>query len=85
MNHQLRILVAAGLTLFAVTAYAQTYPRKPITTIVPFGPGSATDTITRVVAQQLGTALKQSVVVETRPGANGAIAAMHVARAAPDG
>jgi tripartite-type tricarboxylate transporter receptor subunit TctC len=85
MHHLLRLLVAAGLTLFVVTANAQTFPSKPITIIVPFGPGSATDTITRVVAQQLGNALKQSVVVETRPGANGAIAAMHVARAAPDG
>jgi len=85
MQYLLRILVAAGLTLIGVTANAQTYPSKPITIIVPFGPGSATDTITRVVAQQLGVALKQSVVVETRPGANGALAAMHVARAAPDG
>ena len=85
MKHLLRILVAAGLTLFGVCANAQTYPSKPITIIVPFGPGSATDTITRVAAQHLGVALKQSVVVETRPGANGALAALYVARAAPDG
>ncbi len=85
MKHLLRILVAAGLTLFGVCANAQTYPSKPITIIVPFGPGSATDTITRVAAHHLGVALKQSVVVETRPGANGALAALYVARAAPDG
>ena len=53
--------------------------------IVPFGPGSGSDTISRVVAQHLGAALKQSVVVEDRPGANGALAALYVARAAPDG
>ena len=66
-------------------AQAQTWPDKPITFIVPFGPGSGTDTITRVAAQHLGAALKQSVVVEDRPGANGALAALYVARSAPDG
>src|SRR5262245_59620437 len=78
-------LVTAGVTLASVAAHGQTYPSKPITIIVPFGPGSATDTITRVTAQHLSVALKQSVVVETRPGANGALAALYVARAAPDG
>ena len=63
----------------------QTYPSKPITIITAFGPGSASDTITRVVAQPLGVALKQSVIVEARPGANGAISAMYVARAPADG
>ncbi len=85
MPHLLRILIAAGLTLLGVSANAQTYPSKPITIIVPFGPGSATDTITRVAAQHLSVALKQSVVIEARPGANGALAALYVARAAPDG
>jgi tripartite-type tricarboxylate transporter receptor subunit TctC len=85
MNRLLRILVAGAATLAAFAAHAQNYPARPITFIVPFGPGSATDTITRVVGQQLQEALKQTVVVETRPGANGAIAALYVARAAPDG
>jgi tripartite-type tricarboxylate transporter receptor subunit TctC len=85
MRNLLRILVAAGAVLLSQTAQADTYPSKPITIIVPFGAGSATDTITRVVGQQLGVALKQSVVVENRPGANGAIAALYVARAEPDG
>ncbi len=84
-----RILVAAAATLLGIAASdqgcAQGYPNKPITIIVPFGPGSATDTITRVIGQHLGVALKQSVVVETRPGANGALAALYVARSAPDG
>ena len=85
MRNLLRILVATGAVLLSQTAQADTYPSKPITIIVPFGAGSATDTITRVVGQQLSVALKQSVVVENRPGANGAIAALYVARAAPDG
>jgi len=85
MQSLLRLIVAAAAILFNVPAHAQTYPNKPITIIVPFGAGSATDTITRVVGQQLSIALKQSVVVENRPGANGALAALYVARAAPDG
>jgi len=80
-----RILVIGCATLFGATAHADTYPSKPITLIQPFGPGSATDTITRVVAQHLSGALQQSVVVEGRPGANGTLAAAYVARAAPDG
>jgi tripartite-type tricarboxylate transporter receptor subunit TctC len=51
-------LVAAVAAIFSVAAHAQSYPNKPITIIVPFGPGSATDTITRVVGQHLGNALK---------------------------
>jgi tripartite-type tricarboxylate transporter receptor subunit TctC len=81
----LRSLVAAGGLVFSLAAQADTYPSKPITIIVPFGPGSGTDTITRVIAQPLSVALKESVVVEDRPGANGALAALYVARSAPDG
>ena len=84
-----RMLVAVILALSGVAVFseskAQNYPTKPITIIVPFGAGSATDIISRVVAQELGTVLKQTVVVENRPGANGAIAGQFVARSAPDG
>jgi tripartite-type tricarboxylate transporter receptor subunit TctC len=83
------ILVAGSLSLLGISigseSNAQGYPNKPITIIVPFGAGSATDTITRVLGQKLSEVLKQSVVVENRPGANGALAALYVARAAPDG
>jgi len=85
MKTLLRSLVAAGAPVFSLAAQADTYPSKPITIIVPFGPGSGTDTITRVIAQPLSVALKESVVVEDRPGANGALAALYVARSAPDG
>jgi tripartite-type tricarboxylate transporter receptor subunit TctC len=85
----LRILVAATAALLGTIAndasHAQSYPSKPITIVVPFGPGSPTDTVTRIVGQHLGAALNQSIVVETKPGANGAIAATYVARAAADG
>ncbi len=85
MKHLLHIFVAAAATALSLPANAQQFPSKPITIIVPFGPGSATDTITRVVGQELSDALKQSVVVENRVGANGALAGQYVARAAPDG
>jgi len=85
MKKLLCILVAAGAVLFSPALHADNYPSKPITIIVPFGPGSATDTISRVIGHQLSVVLKQSVVVETRPGANGALAALFVARSAPDG
>ena len=84
-----RILIAAGAALCSTAVNAQgtvaAYPSKPITIVVPFGPGSATDTISRVVGQHLSIALKQTVVVENRPGANGALSALYVARSAPDG
>jgi len=79
------IFVATCAMLTSVSANAQGYPNKPITIVVPFGPGSGTDVITRIIAQPLGIALNQNIVVETKPGANGAIAATQVAHAAPDG
>jgi tripartite-type tricarboxylate transporter receptor subunit TctC len=76
---------AAVLPAVSRIASAQGYPSRPITIVVPFGPGSATDTVARSIALPLGIALKQNVVIETKPGANGTIAANQVARAAPDG
>ena len=85
MRKLLLVLAAAGATLFSPAGRAQNYPTKPITLVSVFGPGSASDTICRVLAQPLGIALKETVIVEDRPGANGALAALYVARAAPDG
>jgi tripartite-type tricarboxylate transporter receptor subunit TctC len=85
MNNLLRIFVAGIVLLFAIAARAEPYPAKPITIVVPFGPGSGTDVVTRAIAQPLGIALKQTVVIENKSGANGAIAATQVARSAPDG
>jgi tripartite-type tricarboxylate transporter receptor subunit TctC len=61
------------------------WPGRPITIVVPFGAGSGTDIATRVIAQPLGAALGQNILVDDRPGANGGIAAAYVAKAAPDG
>ena len=85
MRTVLRIFAALGAVLFAVPADAQTYPSKPITVVVPFGPGSGTDLITRIIAQRLSAAVGQSVIVENKAGANGTLAANFVARAEPDG
>jgi len=85
MKRLLCIVVAASAAMFSTALHADNYPSKPITIITAFGPGSASDTIARVLAQPLGAALKQSVIVEARTGANGAISAMYVARQPADG
>jgi len=66
-------------------AYAQGYPNKTITMIVPFAAGGPTDTVARLVAQSMGTKLKQTIIVENVGGAGGTIGAARVAKAAPDG
>ncbi|MBC7995334.1 MAG: tripartite tricarboxylate transporter substrate binding protein BugD [Rhizobacter sp.] len=67
------------------TAAAQTYPNKTITLVVPFAAGGPTDMVGRVVAQSMGVALGQTVVVENRAGAGGTLASAYVARASADG
>lgn len=66
-------------------AYAADYPEKTITLIVPFAAGGPSDTIARLVAQAMGTNLKQQVIVENVGGAGGTIGAARVARSNPDG
>lgn len=66
-------------------AAAETYPSRRITVIVPFGAGSGTDSVARIVTQRLAEMLKATIVVENRPGASGAIGATVAARSAPDG
>jgi tripartite-type tricarboxylate transporter receptor subunit TctC len=75
----------ALLLLCCSHAFAQTWPAKPVTLIVPFPPGGSTDIIGRVAAEGLAKELGQSVVVDNRGGAGGAIGAKAIADAAPDG
>lgn len=76
----------AALPLAPVsTAWAQTYPERPITLVVPNAAGGALDSLARSIADELGKHLKQSIVVDNQGGASGAIAAQKVLRAQPDG
>jgi tripartite-type tricarboxylate transporter receptor subunit TctC len=64
---------------------AQDYPTKTITMVVPFAAGGPTDTVARLVAQSMGTKLKQQIIIENVGGAGGTIGAARVAKSAPDG
>jgi tripartite-type tricarboxylate transporter receptor subunit TctC len=76
---------AFALAAGAGPALAQGYPSKPITFIVPYGPGTGNDLIARVISQQVIESWGHSMVVENRPGAAGAIGTELAAKAAPDG
>src|SRR3979409_1773519 len=82
-----RLLLALGLAIFAgiVAAQAPTYPSRPITLVVPFPPGGATDAAAGTLAEGMLIPLGQSVVIENVGGAGGSIGVGRVARAAPDG
>jgi tripartite-type tricarboxylate transporter receptor subunit TctC len=86
MKKLLLVAVAAiGTVLVGSGLYADNFPSRPVTFTAVFGPGSASDTICRIIADPLGQALKQPVIVEDRPGADGALAALYVHHQPADG
>jgi len=84
MNRFSHALVGVALAFVSISAWAQ-YPTKPIRLIVPLAAGGPSDSAARVVGQALSQALGQSVIIENKPGADGAIAAEVVLSSVPDG
>ena len=80
-----RRLVLAGLSSLALATVARAFPERPLRLIVPFAPGGSTDVAARLLAEALGPVIGQSVIVENRAGANGAVASDAVIRSEPDG
>jgi len=91
----MRLTQARSLIAFAIAgaafcglpaqAYAQNYPDRPVTIIVPFAPGGGVDTMARLMAEKMRAALDQNVIVQNKPGASGMLGAQYVADAKPDG
>ncbi|MFQ3459453.1 tripartite tricarboxylate transporter substrate-binding protein [Bradyrhizobium sp. UFLA01-814] len=78
-------VAAAAALVLATSAYAQDFPKRPITMIVPFTAGGTSDVIARAIADQMGAALGQSIIIENVGGAGGSTALARAARAEPDG
>jgi tripartite-type tricarboxylate transporter receptor subunit TctC len=81
----LALFIAAGSIVSPTPVAAQNYPAKPIRIIVPFPPGGATDVVARIVGAKVGESLGQTVIVDNRPGASGAIATESVSKSPADG
>ncbi|HEV8260490.1 MAG TPA: tripartite tricarboxylate transporter substrate binding protein [Burkholderiales bacterium] len=85
MRYLLAALLASTLALLSYPAAAQPYPSRTVRIIVPFAPGGGVDVVARVLAGKLSEALKQPFIVDNRPGGNGTIGGVAVAKSAPDG
>src|SRR5262245_21468907 len=76
---------AAALPAVSSMAWAQAYPSRPITIVVPFPAGGSTDVIGRILAEKMRASLGQTIIIENVGGAGGSIGVGRVARATPDG
>ena len=76
---------AVCVLLFCAPAFAQEYPVKPITAVIPFSTGSASDVIARILLERMGTAMGQRFVVDNKPAAGGVMGTLSASKAAPDG
>jgi len=85
MRHALKLSLIAAAIALAAPAGAQTYPSRTVKIIVPFGAGGPADVYARYIGQQLSESLKQSFVIENRPGGGAVIGTDEVAKSAPDG
>ena len=88
MNPTRRLLtaaLAAGMVFSAGVCGAQTYPTRPITVIIPFAGGSASDVVSRIMFQKMSEQMGQPIIIDNRPGAGGNNGSAEAARAAPDG
>jgi tripartite-type tricarboxylate transporter receptor subunit TctC len=81
----LAVMLAAFLAAVGGPAYAQSYPTRTVTLVVPFPPGGGVVSLARILAERLSVSLKQSVVVENRTGGGGTVGTRQVAKAEPDG
>jgi len=85
MRRLLLVGLAVLLSVSTTSAFAQSWPSRPIKFVISFGPGSASDAVARILAKNLTASLGQPVVVVSKPGADGTISGIEVQRSAPDG
>jgi len=81
----LSLSALAALAVAPSAVWAQAYPAKPVKLIVPFAPGGTTDIVARILAEKIGPALGQTLIVENKAGAGGSVGAGEIAKATPDG
>ena len=82
---QILLFCIGGFLSFTAISAPDVYPSRSITMVIPFPPGGPTDVTGRVLAEKLSTVLKQTIIVENKPGASANIGAQYVANAQPDG